>query len=77
MKNRELRTVDEVIDAIGGKRLQQITGRRSANITNWRERGRFPPHTFFVMTSELKRKRLCAPLKLWSQIEPAAIDRAA
>jgi len=69
MKIRTLSTVDAVIDEIGSLRLQEITGKRSANLTNWRERGRFPPTTFKVMEAELKRLHCRARGSLWSQIE--------
>jgi len=71
MRIRRLTTVAEVIDTIGGLRLQEITDRRSNNVTNWRNAGRFPPNTFVVMQAELKRLHCRAPDSLWGMIAAA------
>lgn len=70
MKIRQLKTVEEVVVAIGRARLQEITGRRSQNITNWLSDGRFPPTIHLICLTELARLSCRAPGSLWGQVEP-------
>lgn len=77
MKIRRLTTAGSVIDAIGSKRLQAITGKRSNNLWNWRTAGCFPPETFVVIQDELARIECAAPPRLWKMIAPKKAKRAA
>ncbi len=75
MKIRQLKTVEEVVAAIGRARLQEITGRRSQNITNWLSDGRFPPTTHLICQIELAHLHCRAPGSLWGQMEPRKAAR--
>lgn len=66
---QKLRTVAQVIEAIGRERVQRITKRRSNNITNWKASGRFPPDTFLLLQGELQRVNCRAPAALWGITE--------
>ena len=77
MGTRHPSTVAEVIDVIGSLRLQDITGKRSNNVSNWRAAGRFPPETFVAIQDELKAIGCRAPNSLWRMIEPKKKSRAA
>jgi hypothetical protein len=74
IRGRKLTTTAEVIDAIGIKRLKDLTGRSSQSITNDRSSDHFPPHTYLAMTAELERIGCYVPRKLlpklWNMIEP-------
>jgi hypothetical protein len=74
MKIKQLSTVGEVIEVIGSLELQQLIGKRTNNLTNWRTAGNFPPETYAAMKDELERlgreRRIQyrAPRSLWRQI---------
>jgi hypothetical protein len=76
MKIRDLSTADDVIGAIGRLRLQQLTGKRTNNVTNWSAAGRFPPETYVVMQQELRRINCRAPDSLWRMIVPKKMRAA-
>lgn len=62
---RKLKTVDEVIDRLGGTgAVARITRRRPQAVTNWRKRG-LPRKTFLILSAELRKARLSAPAELW------------
>jgi len=77
MQNRQLKNVADVIQAIGSLRLQDITGKRSNNVSNWRAAGRFPPETYVAIQVELEAIGCRAPNSLWRMIEPKKRSRAA
>ncbi len=67
MTTRKLTSIDEVVAALGGvQAVLSMTGRRySSAISNWKDRGGFPPTTYLVMSEALKRKGASAPPSLW------------
>ena len=69
MANRELTTVDEVLDELGGTgRVARLTGQKyDQTVSNWRRRGRMPPELFDLMVGELEKLGCCAPAALWKQ----------
>jgi hypothetical protein len=77
MKSRLLKTVEEIVDAIGRERLYEIAECASNNVTNWLAAGKFPPDTYVVIQAELKRLRFSAPLSLWRMREPKKARAAA
>ncbi len=67
---RRLKTVGEIIDAIGSAQLRKLSGQRSKSaVSNWRRAGRFPAKTFYLFTSELARRGLSADPALWGMKE--------
>jgi hypothetical protein len=70
----QLRSTDDVIDALGGTNaVAGLTGRGAPGVSNWRVRGYFPPRTYLAMTQALMAKGLVAPAWLWEQ-EPRPLD---
>lgn len=76
MAIRTLKSVDDVVEAIGRERIYALTGKRATNVWDWCTRGNFPPELYCLLTDELKRLRYRAPRKLWKQTEPSS-ERAA
>jgi hypothetical protein len=77
MRIRHLANVADVIEAIGSLRLQEITDKRTNNVSNWKAAGRFPPETYVAIQAELKAIGCRAPIGLWRMIEPKKRSRAA
>lgn len=76
MANRRLRTVNEVVEAVGRARLILITAGDTQDVSNWKRVGAFPANTHHVITKELARKGHSASPELFSQkLHPS--DRAA
>lgn len=72
MAHAKLKTVDDVIEALGGlKAVSEITGSSQSAVWNWRDRGAFPSKKHVVMTGALERRGLVAPLSLWGVEEPS------
>lgn len=70
MPIRKLSTVDEVIDALGGTAaVARLTGGRMQAVSNWRDRGGFPPRTHLLFSQELKAIGCEAPPALWRMKE--------
>lgn len=68
---RKLRTIGEVIEALGGNvAVRRRTGRSPQAVTNWRARGRFPRETYLLINGDLRRLRCSAPASLWGMAEP-------
>jgi hypothetical protein len=69
----ELRTVDEIIDSLGGTtdamRIAQVEATQV--VSNWRARGRFPSDKYHVMITALREKGFTADPALWNQVIPA------
>lgn len=66
----KLKTTDEVIEALGGRKaIAELTGRDPHSVLNWetKRRNRFPRETLFVMQDALGKleKPATAPLSLW------------
>lgn len=72
---RQLQTVSEVIEILGGlaatARLVDRTY-QAQHANNWQEAGRFPAKTYVVISNELKSRGYDAPLRLWGMVEPEA-----
>jgi hypothetical protein len=63
---KRLNTVDAVITALGGNvAVGRWAGVRSQAISMWKSRGQFPPATYLLFRTELRRRRLSAPDELW------------
>lgn len=69
---KRLKTVEEVIEALGGlKTVGELNKRTSANAAwNWVDRGAFPPNTYVVMKKALQEIGATAPDSLWNMVEP-------
>lgn len=65
---KQLSTVDEVIDALGGKSgcVDRGWAKSRQAVNNWIARG-FPPRLHAAMTEELRKAGCSAPDRLWSQ----------
>jgi len=71
----DLRTADEVIDALGGTAATaRFTGRKDQHVSNWRAAGRLPADTYLIVTKELKRLRKKASPSLWGIKAPEAAE---
>jgi len=74
---RALKTVDDVVDALGGTaKVARLIEGSQQSVSNARASGRLPPTTFVVMTDALAKISCEAPAKLWSMKEPAQKRRA-
>lgn len=63
----ELKTVDAVLDALGGtKAVAALFGRTDPAISNWRKAEQFPAYTYFVIKDELQKIDRRAPASLWA-----------
>lgn len=71
-----LRTVDEVLEAIGRERFYALTGKDAGNAWDYKSRGKFPPQLYVLMTAELKRINCRAPMDLWSMVNPKDANAA-
>ena len=73
---RELQTVAEVVEALGGNRaVAELTGKESDSaVANWKKRGSFPAKTYLILKPELEARNITAPDSLWgmAQAEEAA-----
>lgn len=69
----ELRTADEVIEALGGtKAVADLLGRTDPAVSNWRKAGQFPAHTYILIKGKLEGIGCSAPDSLWAM----SIERA-
>jgi len=56
-----LKSVDEVIDALGGTAAAAaVLGMSRNGVSTWRARGRIPPDSFKIISEELCKRRLRA-----------------
>jgi hypothetical protein len=73
---RELHTVAEAVDLLGGNRaVAELTGRKNDSaVSNWKERGSFPTNTYTILKPALEAHNATAPDSLWgmAQAEQAA-----
>jgi hypothetical protein len=65
---RDLRTAQEVIDALGGlAAVCELTGANTKQAWNWAGRAEmFPSNTYVVMQRALRRRSLRAPAWMWN-----------
>ena len=65
-----LKTVDEVINQLGGNtRVQKLCGiGTSQAVSNWRRTGRIPPKAYDIISNELKKYECSAPKELFGLI---------
>jgi len=69
----ELRTADEVMDALGGNAgVAELTGSTRKAVSNWRSFNGFPAKFYLVMTAALAGKGKRAPAALWGMSEPVS-----
>lgn len=67
MKN--LRTVKDVVDALGIERVCEVTGANPKQAWHWYGRANvFPAYTYVALQKALKRRELRAPDHLWSMV---------
>jgi len=72
-----LKTVDEVIDSLGGTvAVASITSRVPSAVSNWRTREKFAPETYLIMTSKLATIGKTAPPTLWGMDNAPQQDTA-
>jgi hypothetical protein len=66
----QLKTVDEVVTALGGNMVvQAITcSKHGSAVSNWKRIGRFPAKTHKVLQSALSERSMSAPDELWGII---------
>ena len=61
-----LKTVDDVIDALGGtSAVAKITGRKPQHVSNWRSDKRIPADTYLYLKHRLSMQRMSASSLLW------------
>ncbi len=74
----ELKTVDAVLDALGGTRaVAELFGRTDPAISNWRKAEQFPAYTYPVIRNELQKIDRCAPEALWAWAVKQTADEVA
>jgi hypothetical protein len=73
---RQLRTADDVIDAVGSARIRSITDSSSNVVTNWRGRGLLAHSTYLIVTAELARLGYWAKPELWGIVSPKKNGKA-
>jgi hypothetical protein len=62
-----LRTVDDVIGALGGTTaVAKLCGTTLAAVSNWRLRRKIPSEKFLVFEAALRRKGLEVPMRLFT-----------
>jgi hypothetical protein len=49
----------------GNSGVQEITGGKPTQVSNWRALASFPPKTYIVMTEALRDRGKAAPAALW------------
>lgn len=63
---------EQVIDALGGtKAVAILVGKPYRTVWNWRRFDVFPSNTYVILTEELNERGYCAPLALWSMLDPS------
>jgi hypothetical protein len=64
---KNLQTIDEVIEELGGPQaVMDLTKRESNSVVPvWRHRGKFPGYTYPALQNALKAKGASAPDELW------------
>jgi hypothetical protein len=68
---RELQTVAEVFEALGGiAKVAELTGVRYNAASNWKSFNRFPARTFLLIQTELDAMGLRADPDLWGMLRP-------
>lgn len=74
---RNLDTVEQVIEALGGlKAVGELNKRSGANVAwNWADRGAFPTNTYVVMKKALAKIGASAPDSLWNMVESEGADQ--
>lgn len=74
----KLTTTRDVMEKLGDTAaVARMTGRKLSAASNWKNFDAFPPDTFLVMQTELRRLGIEAPASLWGMVEPAAEQRVA
>jgi hypothetical protein len=68
---RNLKTVADVVAALGGNRAvgqrYGYAGERGQAVVNWKRVGRIPPELYLSMTADLRRRKCRAPSRLWQR----------
>jgi hypothetical protein len=66
VSNNKRATVAELIDMLGGSsKVAREFGIGPSAVSNWKRIGRFPSHSYFKLTEQLKRKGIEASPALW------------
>lgn len=61
-----LETADKVFEALGGPAgVQDVTGGKPSQVSNWKAIGSFPPNTYVAMIDALQARGKAAPPSLW------------
>jgi hypothetical protein len=67
MKLKELTSVAEVIDALGGKNaVAEAFGFTPNAVAHWARHGAFPAHTYLAIGAELRRLGFACSVHKWS-----------
>lgn len=78
MSSRSIKTVNGVIDALGGTgAVAEMMSKKSQHVSNWRAVGRIASSTFLEFQDELDARNLKAPPMLWGIKEPKKKKRSA
>jgi hypothetical protein len=73
MRKRMVRSVPELVDALGGnKAAQEFFGISGQLIWHWRENNRIPARLHLLHTAKLADKGIEAPVQLWGFVQEAA-----
>lgn len=68
---REIATIDDVIDQLGGtSAVARLTGRPAQAVSNWRRRGKAPPEAYLIISRALSERGLSVPLHVLGMDEP-------
>lgn len=78
MVPRLLKTVDEVIDAVGGTgAAARLTDKKPQHVSNWRSEKRIAAETYLIFKDELANRNLKASSVLWGIKESKRKAKAA
>ena len=78
MARTPLKTVDAVIDELGGTfAVAALIKRGPQAVSNWRASKKFPPDTFLILTHALTQLNHTAPSALWGIPEAARRNSSA
>jgi hypothetical protein len=72
----QLNTFEGIVKRIGGvKAVADVTNRSTNSVFNWRAKGFFPPHIYFLIDDELRRQGYTAARWLFQFDEPQPLRK--
>lgn len=70
MSDEILKTVDAVMDALGGtQHVANLTSSKPSAVSMWRKAETFPSNTYVALTQALRERGKTAPPSLWNMKE--------